>query len=397
MSRMRLQLVLSVLALTGIVGVGFSRADTFVHRSSGEKMTGYVVGQAANGKMAVHTDQKGTTELSLAHWRIAYDRKGRQNKVVVLTIDGDIMLDVQVTALIESLNAAASEGPLFIVLQIDTPGGRVDYTKKICGVISRLTYCPVFAYIIGDKYGGAISAGSAVAFVCDKIYMNKNTVIGAAAPMVISSSGPKDFREVYGDDLGEKVSSAWRTYLASLAEQNDRPPLLAGAMVDSEMEVVEVRQEHERLFIDPINKTEKQELVHTWSKKGSLLTLTAEDAVACGIADKVVESLVEVFVDLKVGDANVVVDDSFSKAGRRFTMVKKRYYKVSRGLDLKIKQMRETQSQFRAVKILGEIRNDYKSLIALARRYPDLKVNVADLEKQLNSAEAVYHEWKVRR
>ena len=46
MSRMRLQHVLIALALTGIVGVGLCRGDTFVHRSSGEKLTGYVVGPA---------------------------------------------------------------------------------------------------------------------------------------------------------------------------------------------------------------------------------------------------------------------------------------------------------------------------------------------------------------
>ncbi|MHC4212392.1 MAG: Clp protease/crotonase-like domain-containing protein [Planctomycetota bacterium] len=395
------RIIVSRLVLYTVLAIfssfGLCRGDVFVHRDSGEQFHGYAWGKAVDGKTTVHTQEKGKVELKLAQWRIGYDRKGRHNKVIVMTLSDQVTRKIQTDALIDSISKAASEGPLFIILQIDTPGGRIDYTRKICGEISRLTYCPIYAYIVGDEFGGAISAGAAIAFACDKIYMKKNTVIGAAAPVVISSGQTKDLRKILGEDVGEKVSSVWRAYLASLAEHNDRPGLLAGAMVDSEVEVVEVTKDQKRYFIDPVDKAHDQELVHTWSKKGSLLTLTAEEAVKCSVADKVVESLVEVLVDLKVGDANIAVDDSFAKAGRRLNIVRQKYDKVSRGLDLKIKQMRETQSQFRAVKILGDIRKDYKSLIALARRYPDLKVSVNALEEQLNSAEAVYQELKVRR
>ncbi len=397
MSRVRIRYFVFLAFLVVFAGFGLCRGDVFVHRSTGEQLYGYAWGQGVDGKTTVHSEQRGKVELKLAQWRISYDRKGRHNKVVVMTLSDQITRKIQTEALIDSISKAASEGPLFIILQIDTPGGRIDYTRKICGEISRLTYCPIYAYVVGDEYGGAISAGAAIAFACDKIYMKENTVIGAAAPVVISSGVTKDLRKVYGDDVGEKVSSVWRAYLASLAEHNDRPGLLAGAMVDSEVEVVEVTKDQKRYFIDPVDKTKDHELVHTWSKKGSLLTLTAEEAVRCSVADKVVESLVEVLVDLKVGDANIAVDDSFAKAGRRLNIVRQKYDKVSRGLDLKIKQMRETQSQFRTVKILGDIRKDYKSLIALAKRYPDLKVSVNALQEQLNSAEAVYQELKVRR
>ncbi len=68
------------------------------------------------------------------------------------------------------------------------------------------------------------------------------------------------------------------------------PDLLARAMVDSSIEVIEVNQAAKRLFIEPVNKKPDQQVVRTWNKAGSLLTLTAEEAVECTIADGLVGS-----------------------------------------------------------------------------------------------------------
>jgi membrane-bound ClpP family serine protease len=307
------------------------------------------------------------------------------------------MLEIETEAVVKAVAGACDQGPLFVLLEIDTPGGRVDFTKRICAAITQARNCQVVAFIKGGKYGGAISAGAAVAFACNKIYMAENTIIGAAAPTALSGGSAKDVKELFGEEVGEKIHSAWRAYLASLAEQHNRPALLAGAMVDKDLEVIEVWEPDKRLFIEPVDKTPQQHLVHTWSRKGSLLTLTAEEAAKCEIADKVVKSRQKLLRHLNAENAELVVDDSFQKAGEQFRKAKLRFNKLSKSIDLKIKQMKQTPIRVRAVKMLRDIRKDYKSLIILARRYPDLQVNVQVLERQLNSAEAIYKEMKMRR
>ena len=372
-------------------------ADTFRHEQTKALLHGYATSKTADGNTIVHTQEKGVVGLNLAEWRITTDRLGRNNKVVVLTVDDKIMLQIETDALVEAITKSADQGPLFILLEIDTPGGRVDFTRRICGAIAQMDTCPVFAFVRGVEYGGAISAGAAVALACDKIYMANGTVIGAAAPIVAGKAGPRDLKESYGEDVGEKLSSAWRTYLASLAQQNNRPGLLACAMVDRDIEVVEVSQADHRLFIDPVNMTPQQQLVHTWSKKGSLLTLTAGDAVKCEIADKVVSSREELLRYLEADKAEIVTDDSFQEASRKFRRAKLRFNQLSKSLDLNIKQLQQTDIRVRALKLLNDIRKDYKSLVTLAKHYPDLHINVQLLEAQLNTAEALYQQAKMRR
>ncbi|MHC4474420.1 MAG: hypothetical protein ACYTEL_02165 [Planctomycetota bacterium] len=387
----------AVILLVWVVLLAFgsgSSGDTFRHRLTNEVLHGYSTGLRERNNTLVRTQEKGLVDLNLVQWRVTPDRQGRNNTVVVMTIEGSVMLQIETKALTEALVKAAAQGPLFILLEIDTPGGRVDYTKQICGTITQIEHCPIYAFVDGSRYGGALSAGAAVAFACDRIYMAGNTSIGAAATVGLSSSGPKDFKDIYGEAVANKVSSAWRTYLASLAEQNERPGLLAGAMVDEGLEVIEVTQDEKRLFIDPVNKTPEQQLVHTWSKKGSLLTLTGEQAAKCGIADKVVKSRVDILRLVKADGAELVIDDCFQEAGQQFKRAKKRFNKISAELDLKIKRMKETQVPIRSLKMLRDIRKGYKSLLTLAKRYPDLRVDVRALERQLNTADALYKEGK---
>ena len=372
-------------------------ADTFTHRRTSELLHGYATSRAEAGITEVHTQEKGLIDLNLADWRITPDRLGRNNKVIVLTLDNKIMLQIQTDALIEAITTTSDQGPLFILLEIDTPGGRVDYTRRICGAITQTANCQLAAFIKGGKYGGAMSAGAAVALACDKIYMADHTVIGAAALMVLSGTGPKDFKTTYGQEVGEKFSSAWRAYLASLAEQNRRPGLLAGAMVDKDLEVIEVADADGTLFIDPVNRTPQQQLVHTWSKKGSLLTLTAGEAVKCQIADKVLNSRRKLLRHLNAQDAEIVIDDSYQQAQKQFDRAKRRFNRLTRSLDLKIKQMKRAKTTHRAMKMLSEIRKEYKALLTLAKRYPDLQVNIPLLQQQFNTAEALYKEAKMPR
>ncbi len=369
-------------------------ADTFTNPATGEVLHGYATSKSNGGLTIVNTQEKDVTKLNLAEWDIVANRLGRKNKIIVVTINGPIMHEIETAALEESLGKLADQGPLFILLKIDTPGGRTDLAQRICGAITAVENCEVVAFINGGKYGGAISAGAAVAFACDKIYMSSNSVIGAATMIAMSEKGPEELKKVYGKTIGEKYSSMWRAYLASLAEQNHRPGLLARAMVDKDIEVIEVAEADKRFFIDPINKRSQQNLVHTWSKKGSLLTLTAAEAARCGIGDKVVSSQNDLLRAFDAGDAKIIANDAIQKAEKELRRAKRQLNRIRKSVDLKIKQSKHPQPRAKVLKILRTAKNEFQRLIKLAKRYPDLQLNVQQLEDELNTIKANYENAK---
>jgi ATP-dependent protease ClpP protease subunit len=371
--------------------------DTFTSREGGQVLHGYATQQIVENKTVVYTQEKGLVHLDLAAYIVRRDRMGRRNNVIIIPMKEGIMLEIETEAFEKALVSASNKGPLFILVEIDTPGGRVDLAQRICGVITKMDNCETVAFICGGKYGGAYSAGAAIAFACDKIYMAKNTAIGAAAAVVQTPAGPVDVEKVYGETIEAKISSFWRGYLASLAEQNYRPGLLAMAMADKDIEVIEVDEDGRRIFLEPVNIKATQKVVHTWSKKGSILTLPAADAARCGIADKVVNSRNDVLLDKEAINASIIVNNDAREAMRKFERVKLRFEKLMDSLDYRFKQAKLAKTSNRQLKSLRGIISDYKNLIRLAKQYPDIPVSVAMLEERLNSVEALYESAKTRR
>ncbi len=374
--------------------------DTFTSRQSKEVLHGYFTArpsspqasQPEGGQISVYTQEKGALNLNPGEWEITRDRQGRNNKVVVVPVDDMIMFEIETAAFEQAIAAASDEGPLLIIVEIDTPGGRTDLAQRMCAAITQTATCDVIAFIKGGQYGGAISAGAAVALACNKIYMANNTVIGAATLVTLSKveAGGRGKERSYREIIGEKYSSVWRAYLASLAQQNKRPGLLARAMVDSSIEVIEVNQSGKRAFIEPVNKRPEQQVVRTWNKSGSLVTLTAEEAVGCTIADGLVNSREELLRQLEVGDANVVIDKAIASAKREWDIVKRRVNEIRKSLDLKAKQSRYPQPAPKFLGILRGARSDFEEFKKLAQKYPDLHVDIEEVEEILNSINAAY-------
>ncbi len=401
----------SILFCVFMAGFVFGSAcfsDTFTNHQTKEVLHGYATSQTEAGKTVVQTQEKGEIKLNLSEWEITTDRLGRNNKVIVLMLDEAIILEIETTALEQAIKESSDEGPLFILLEIDTPGGRIDLAQRICGAITGASHCPVIAFINGGKYGGAISAGAAVALACDKIYMANNTVIGAAT-LRTSFGEQKSAKKNYGDVINEKMSSFWRAYLASLAEQNDRPGLLARAMVDNEIEVIEVTEAEKRFFIEPVNKNSNQHLVRTWSQKGSLLTLTTAEATSCGIVDEIVDTRDNLLQKLGASDANglspngknsvweapeIVINDAAQDARTELKRAEGQLKRIRKSVDFKIKESQVGQSLPKVLSILREAEREFEALIRLAKRYPDLHLDLVELENELNSIKAIHDKFK---
>jgi len=366
--------------------------DTFTNRQTKEVLHGYVTSRVEGGQERVNTQEKGILNLNPGEWEVTRDRLGRNNKVMVLPADDMIMYEIETAAFEQAIAAASDEGPLLILLEIDTPGGRTDLAQRMCSAITKAANCDVIAFIKGGQYGGAISAGAAVALACNKIYMANNTVIGAATLVTLSKvkADSRGKEKSYKEVIDEKYSSVWRAYLASLAQQNKRPGLLARAMVDSSIEVIEVNQAAKRLFIEPVNKKPEQPIVRTWNKTGSLLTLTAEEAVECTIADGLVGSREQLLQQLQAGDANVVIDKKITNARRELQIAMRRAEEIRKSFDMKLKQLEYSQPRPKALGILRGAKSDLEDVAGLAKKYPDLNIDAKDVESMLNTVTAAY-------
>jgi membrane-bound serine protease (ClpP class) len=115
-----------------------------------------------------------------------------------------------------SLAEASAAGARAAVLDIDTPGGRVDAAEQIADAIGDADI-PVYAFVNRR----ALSAGAMIALATDRIYMRPGSTLGAATPVTGD-----------GEKASEKIISAMRSEFRALAEARDLDPRVAEAMVD---------------------------------------------------------------------------------------------------------------------------------------------------------------------
>ena len=167
-----------------------------------------------------------------------------------------------------SIDEAEDAGIETIILDINTPGGRLDTVLRMRDDILD-TEIPTVAFVNRE----AFSAGALITIASDQIWMTDGAVFGAATPI----SGAT------GETADEKTISAVRSTFRSTAEQQGRDPAIAEAMVDPVVEI-------EGLDSDT-----------------SLLTLTTEQARQHGYLDGVAQSREALLSELGFAGAEVTV------------------------------------------------------------------------------------------
>ncbi len=173
--------------------------------------------------------------------------------------------------------------PLFILLELNTPGGELFAAEKISNALREMDTqfnIPIVAFI----NHWALSAGAMIAYSCRFITTVKEGSMGAAEPISIGEGGKMEA-------ASEKITSAVRTEFANCAAFFDRNPLLAEAMVDKDIllvlregKIVRLDQESQLRLSGP-----QPDLVI--SPKGKLLTLNAEQMRRYGVANLVLPVL----------------------------------------------------------------------------------------------------------
>jgi membrane-bound serine protease (ClpP class) len=169
--------------------------------------------------------------------------------VFVAKIDGtiDLGLAPYVERVLKEAEAAQASA---VILQINTFGGRVDAAVVIRDALLK---SPLKTVAFIDSR--AISAGALISLAANQIAMTPGATIGAATPVQMSSAGQST------QPVSEKTVSYIRKEFAATAQARGKPPIIAEAMVDTDV------------------------VIEGLSEKGKLLTLTTQEALQVGIAN----------------------------------------------------------------------------------------------------------------
>ncbi|MFT4552253.1 MAG: membrane-bound serine protease (ClpP class) [Chlamydiales bacterium] len=215
---------------------------------------------------------------------IQFDSDGK-NTVGRITIDNKKTgIDQSTWIYVKSaLDYYKEKKPVFIILELNTPGGEVFSSQQISDALMDLDTnysIPTVAFI--DNW--AVSAGAMLAYSCRFIGIVKDATMGAAEPVLAGAEGGMQ-------TASEKINSALRADFANRAGFYDRETLIAEAMVDKSMILV--------LRNKKVLKLETVEQIITGgsspdvliSAEGKLLTLDAQKMMLYGVADFMVEPM----------------------------------------------------------------------------------------------------------
>jgi len=228
---------------------------------------------AATTSLAI--SEKSLEERLKAH--IKYDPHG-PNQIGHIIVEGQSGISQSTWLYVKTaLDHYKQTKPIFVILELNTPGGEVFASQEISDALKSLDTqynIPVIAFI----NNWAISAGAMLAYSCRFIAVVKDGSIGAAEPVIQGSSGELQ-------TASEKINSALRADFANRARFFDRNPYIAEAMVDKD--TILVLRHGQILKLDNENQirttgTDPDIII---SHKGKLLTLNAEQAIKYGVAD----------------------------------------------------------------------------------------------------------------
>lgn len=181
-------------------------------------------------------------------------------RVYVIPLQGQIEHGLA-SFIARGLREAAEARADAVIIDIDTPGGYVDSALKMRDAIIS-SEVRTIAYVNSRAW----SAGALIAIACDDIAMKMGSSMGAA------ETRPKE----------EKYISAVRAEFEATAELRGRDPVVAGAMVDADIEIPDVIE------------------------RGKILTLTATVAEDLGFAEYKVMNMDELLEQSDLSGAEFV-------------------------------------------------------------------------------------------
>jgi membrane-bound serine protease (ClpP class) len=194
-----------------------------------------------------------------------------QQRPIVYVVPVNGMIDLGLAPFLQRVLAQAErDSAAAVILDINTFGGRVD---AAVAMRDALLGSPVRTIAFINRR--AISAGALISLAAERIAIADGGTIGAATPV---QGGPPGAEP---SPVDEKSVSYVRKEFRATADSRGRPPLVAEAMVDADVEIPGVIE------------------------KGKLLTLTTEEALTLKVADFRANSLDAVLQQLGLAGAEL--------------------------------------------------------------------------------------------
>ncbi len=153
-----------------------------------------------------------------------YDHPPSPATVYHLQIEGEISKPIEYILRRGTKDAIAAEADV-ILLEIDTPGGRLDVTLEIMEILSRFPG-ETLAYVNDE----AVSAGAYISAATDDIYFAPRALIGSAA--VVAGGGQE-----IPPTIKEKINSYLRAKVRTVAGAHPYRADVIRAMMDENFEL----------------------------------------------------------------------------------------------------------------------------------------------------------------
>ena len=205
------------------------------------------------------------------------ENKSLRDVAVVVSIDQQI--DDSVVRRFDATIAELLEREVRIVIvQLSTPGGTIDASRKLAESIDNLTEKGVetFAWVPNGQQ--AYSGGTMVALACRNLVMGDNSRIGDVQPI-----------DIFGNELPEKIQTTVRADMRRWARDRGYPIALAEAMVTKEITVLKVRTAEgrtlyltEQEFQDLPEQTRTSAQTQRIVERGEILTIDEKEAFEYG-------------------------------------------------------------------------------------------------------------------
>jgi membrane-bound serine protease (ClpP class) len=220
---------------------------------------------------------------------------GEKPHVQMIKVDG--VIDSVLEAFLErQIDRAVAAGVNTLIFEIDSPGGGLLQSTSLANAIADLDPKKIRTIAYVPKGKQALSGAAIIALGCDEIYMDRDALtIGDAEPIELRTG--HQFEHV-----PEKILSNLREVLKILATRKGRPPALAEAMADKDLQVFQVKNRRTgRVWY--LSDAEIQASNGEWERglpvpetgQNHLLTLSPARAHELGLA----ETPVRDFDDLK--------------------------------------------------------------------------------------------------
>lgn len=187
-----------------------------------------------------------------------------------------------------ALAKAKKAGADLIVLEIDSPGGYLHNSQEMAETLRDVSWARTVAYVPRE----ALSGAALISLGCDEIILHPTARLGDIGVIFLDV----DFLFKYAP---EKIRSPVAEELRILAAAKKRPPALAEAMVDMDLEVYRMVNEQtgEVTFMSQMERQsrpnaedwEVKELVPE-SQKGRFLTVSGTRAVELQLASATVDN-----------------------------------------------------------------------------------------------------------